>query len=79
MAFFFQAIAFLKCTWLHLYILDIIGTLGWISRPPGVRFHQELAPLSAELDEEELRAIRKALESGGKGSHQEGEPGGGGR
>ncbi len=27
-------------------------------------FPQELAPLSAELDEEELRAIRKALELG---------------
>ena len=27
--------------------------------------HQALAPLSAELDAEEVRAIRKALETGG--------------
>ena len=47
--------------------------IAWIVRQDGVldgdaRDYclQELAPLSAELDEEELRAIRKALESGSK-------------
>ena len=65
---------------LYIYIyINIFDTLGLGVGFPPWGFHQELAPLSAELDEEELRAIRKALESGAGGSHQEGKPGGGGR
>ena len=65
MDFFFKPLLFFVVPEFISIFLTSLG-LGVVFSPR-VRFHQELAPLSAELDEEELRAIRKALESGGKG------------